>query len=400
GCDMMRVCNIDTCPVGIATQNPELRQKFQGKPEHIENLMRFIAQEVREWMARIGVTSFTELVGHVELLHQIATTPGSKVSNVDLSRLLFSPSVSESQTKRHNTHPQDHGLEREFDLRTLVPLCRAAIEKGDKLNFHLNISNRNRTLGTVLSSEITRARGAAGLADDTIHLDLYGSGGQSFGAFLAPGVTLELHGDTNDYLGKGMSGGRIIIAPPVGSAFDAGENIIVGNVALYGATNGEAYLRGVAGERFCVRNSGVHAVVEGVGDHGCEYMTGGRVLILGSTGRNFAAGMSGGVAYVWDRDGNFAERCNKGNVTLKKPEAADREIIRTMLEKHLAYTGSDRAQLVLKDFETLIEQFTMLIPNDYQRILDALEEARTRAMPEDEGLLFAFNSVVLGKKAS
>jgi glutamate synthase (ferredoxin) len=400
GCDMMRVCNIDTCPVGIATQNPELRKKFQGKPEHLENLMRFIAQEVREWMARIGVTNFTDLIGHVELLRQIAVPLESKASNVDLSRLLYSPSVSELETKRYNTHPQDHRLEKEFDLRTLVPLCKNAVEKGEKLNYHLNISNRNRTLGTVLSSEISRAYGAKGLPDDTIHLNLYGSGGQSFGAFLAPGITLELRGDTNDYLGKGMSGGRVIIAPPRDSNFDPGENIIVGNVAFYGATSGEAYLRGVAGERFCVRNSGVKAVVEGVGDHGCEYMTGGRVVILGSTGRNFAAGMSGGVAYVWDKDGDFASHYNKGNVTLRKLGSADAGILHEMLEDHLSYTDSDRAKLILDDFETYLEQFVMLIPNDYQKIMDALEEAKELDLTEDEGLLFAFNSVILGKKAS
>jgi glutamate synthase (ferredoxin) len=400
GCDMMRVCNIDTCPVGIATQNPDLRKKFQGKPEHLENMMRFIAQEVREWMARIGVTSFTDLIGHVELLHQTNVAQSSKARNVDLSRLLFSPAVSEAETKRHNTHPQDHGLEKEYDLRTLVPLCKAAIEKGERLNYSLAVSNRNRTLGTVLSSEITRARGAEGLPDDTIHLKLFGSGGQSFGAFLAPGVTLDLHGDTNDYLGKGMSGGRIIIAPPAGSTFDPGENILVGNVAFYGATKGEAYLRGVAGERFCVRNSGVSAVVEGVGDHGCEYMTGGRVLIIGSTGRNFAAGMSGGVAYVWDHDGTFAQSCNKGNVTLKKLGKADKDIVKEMLEKHHAYTGSDRAKMLLDDFAAYSEQFTMLTPNDYQKILDALEEARKSDVPEEERPLYAFNSVILGKKAS
>jgi glutamate synthase (ferredoxin) len=400
GCDMMRVCNIDTCPVGIATQNPELRKKFQGKPEHLENLMRFIAQEVREWMARIGVTKFTDIIGHVELLRQIPIPLDNKASNVDLSRLLFSPSVSELETKRHNTHPQDHQLEKEFDLRTLVPLCKNAIAKGEKLNYHLNISNRNRTLGTVLSSEIARVYGAEGLPDDTIHLNLFGAGGQSFGAFLSPGVTLELTGDTNDYLGKGLSGGRIIITPPEVSPFDPGENIIVGNVAFYGATSGEAYLRGVAGERFCVRNSGVNAVVEGVGDHGCEYMTGGRVVILGSTGRNFAAGMSGGVAYVWDKDGDFANHYNKGNVTLRKLGAADKEIVRDLLEKHLAYTGSDRAQSVLDDFDTVSEQFVMLIPNDYQKIMDALDEAKKLNMPDDEGLLYAFNSVILGQKAS
>jgi glutamate synthase (ferredoxin) len=400
GCDMMRVCNIDTCPVGIATQNPELRQKFRGKPEHIENMMRFIAQEVREWMARIGVRRFTDLIGHVELLRQISLPLDSKARNVDLTRLLFSPSVSEQETSRHYTHPQNHQLEREFDLRTLVPLCKSALEKGERLNYHLDISNRNRTLGTVLSSEIARAYGAAGLPDDTIHLDLHGSGGQSFGAFLAPGITLNLRGDTNDYLGKGMSGGRIIIAPPAQSSFDAGENIIVGNVAFYGATSGEAYLCGVAGERFCVRNSGVEAVVEGVGDHGCEYMTGGRVVILGSTGRNFAAGMSGGVAYVWDRDGGFAARCNKGNVTLKKLGPTDREVVSEMLERHLAYTGSARAKMILDDFESFMDEFTLLIPNDYQKILDALEEAKKLSMSEDESLLYAFNAVVLGKKAS
>jgi glutamate synthase (ferredoxin) len=399
GCDMMRVCNIDTCPVGIATQNPELRQRFQGKPEHIENLMRFIAQEVREWMARIGVTSFTDLIGHVELLRQIAVPLENKAANVDLSRLLFSPSVSEAETKRHNTHPQDHRLEQEFDLKTLVPLCKNAIERGDRLNYHLDVSNRNRTLATVLSSEVTRAHGADGLADDSIHLNLYGSGGQSFGAFLAPGITLDLRGDTNDYLGKGMSGGRIIVSPPPGSIFDAGENIVIGNVAFYGATSGEAYINGVAGERFCVRNSGVKAVVEGVGDHGCEYMTGGSVVILGDTGRNFAAGMSGGVAYVWDRDGSFPTRCNKGNVTLKKLAASDRKAIQEMLAKHYEYTGSPRAKQVLDDFDNCIEQFTMLIPNDYQKILDALEESKGLDLSEDDGLLYAFNSVILGKKA-
>lgn len=400
GCDMMRVCNIDTCPVGIATQNPELRHKFQGKPEHIENLMRFMAEEVREWMARIGITRFTDLIGHVELLHQIAAPSSSKAHKVDLSRLLFSPSVSEQETKRHYTHPQDHQLDKEFDLRTLIPLCTNAIAKGDKLNYHFNISNQNRTLGTVLSSEIARAHGAAGLPDDTIHLNLYGSGGQSFGAFLAPGVTLELSGDTNDYLGKGMSGGRIIIAPPKGSTFKAGDNILVGNVAFYGATSGEAFLNGVAGERFCVRNSGVNAVVEGVGDHGCEYMTGGRVVILGTTGRNFAAGMSGGVAYVWDKDRDFAENCNKGNVTLKKLEPADQIIVKEMIERHLAYTGSKRARQILDDFDAYIKHFTMLIPNDYQKIMDALDEAKTLDLSDDESLLYAYNAVVLGKKAS
>ncbi|MDR1422745.1 MAG: glutamate synthase large subunit [Coriobacteriales bacterium] len=400
GCDMMRVCNIDTCPVGIATQNPELRSRFCGKPEHVANLMRFIAQEVREWMAQIGVRNFTDLIGHVELLRQAAVSSGHKACGVDLSRLLFSPSVSEEETRRHNTHQQEHHLERELDLRTLLPLCHKAIHEGKRVDFSLRVSNRNRTLGTVLSSEIVRTHGARGLADDSIHLRLSGSGGQSFGAFLSPGITLELKGDTNDYLGKGMSGGRIIIAPPPGSDFEAGENIILGNVAFYGATNGEAYLNGVAGERFCVRNSGVKAVVEGVGDHGCEYMTGGVALIIGPTGRNFAAGMSGGVAYVWDRDNSFERNCSKGNVTLTKLGEKDRALVRQMLVQHLTYTGSERARELLRDFERYSEQFTMLIPNDYKKIIDALDEARQLELPEGEHALYAFESVILGKKAS
>jgi glutamate synthase (ferredoxin) len=400
GCDMMRVCNIDTCPVGIATQNPDLRKKFCAKPEHVAQLMLFIAEEVREWMARIGVTRFTDLIGHVELLRQITVPSDSKARGIDLSRLLFSPSVSEEDTKRHNTHRQDHHLERELDLRTLLPLCRKAIHEGSRVDFCLKVSNRNRTLGTVLSSEIARAHGSAGLDDDSIHLRLSGSGGQSFGAFLSPGVTLDLKGDTNDYLGKGMSGGRIIIAPPADSTFDAGDNIIVGNVAFYGATNGEAYLNGVAGERFCVRNSGVKAVVEGVGDHGCEYMTGGVAVIIGSTGRNFAAGMSGGVAYVWDFDGNFEHNCSQGNVTLAKLGEKDRAVVRELLENHLAYTGSKRAQQLLAGFETYIDQFTMLIPNDYKKIIDALDEAAQQNIPLEARPLYAFESVVLGKKAS
>jgi glutamate synthase (ferredoxin) len=394
GCDMMRVCNIDTCPVGIATQNPELRKKFQGKPEYIENLMRFIAQEVREWMARIGIHTFNELVGHVELLRQTSNGSTGKTRNVDLSRLLYIPRITGDDAQRHFSQPQNHRLEREYDLRTLLPLCRNAIEAGEKLDYHLHISNRNRTFGTVLSSEVVRANGAAGLPPDTIHLHLTGAGGQSFGAFLAPGITLDLHGDTNDYLGKGMSGGRIIITPPAASAFDAGENIIVGNVAFYGATSGEAYLRGMAGERFCVRNSGVTAVVEGVGDHGCEYMTGGRVLILGSTGRNFAAGMSGGIAYVWDADDTFEQNCNKGNVTLRQLGADDEKVVREMLEGHYAATASDRAKAILDEFATQKAAFKMLIPNDYQKVLDALAEAEKQELSQDESLFYAYEAVV------
>jgi glutamate synthase (ferredoxin) len=254
----------------------------------------------------------------------------------------------------------------------------------------------------VLSSEISRVHGAKGLADDTIHLTLHGSGGQSLGAFLAPGVTLELHGDTNDYLGKGLSGGKIIIKPPKVSSFEAAENIIVGNVAFYGATSGEAFLSGVAGERFCVRNSGVHAVIEGVGDHGCEYMTGGTALILGKTGRNFAAGMSGGIAYVWDIEGDFEDHCNKGNVTLNKLSDTDQKFVKTRLQKHLEHTGSKRAKQLLDNFDNYIDQFVKLVPNAYQKVLDALAEAKTKNLSEDESLLYAYDAVINGgnKKAS
>lgn len=399
GCDMMRVCNLDTCPVGIATQNPQLRAKFLGKPEYVENLMRFMAQEVREWMARIGVRTFDELVGHVELLRQApATDKDGKAQTVDLSNLLHQPHMIEGHGKSYFSQPQDHRLEHELDLSTILPLCRGAIERGERLSYHLQVSNRNRTVGTILSSEIVRRHGFKGLPEDSIHLTLSGAGGQSFGAFLAPGVTLELHGDTNDYLGKGLSGGKIIITPPDVATYDPSENIIAGNVAFYGATSGEAYLCGTAGERFCVRNSGVRAVVEGVGDHGCEYMTGGHVVILGPAGRNFAAGMSGGIAYIWDPGNTFESNCNKASVTLGSLSKADEEVVRVLLENHVGYTGSRRAEGLLEDFSVAVGQFVKVVPNDYQKIMDALEEANGLALAEDEGLLYAFNAVVLGKK--
>ncbi|NLG10260.1 MAG: glutamate synthase large subunit [Coriobacteriaceae bacterium] len=399
GCDMMRVCNCDTCTVGIATQNPELRSRFQGKPEHIINLMEFMAREVREWMARIGVRRFDDLVGHVELLRQTNSLKG-KIGKVDLSRLLYQPRFETGSCDWHHTKAQNHNLDREYDLKILLPLCSAALKSGKKVDYSLQISNRNRTFGTVLSSEIVRAYGAKGLPEDTIKLRLSGSGGQSFGAFLAPGVTLELHGDSNDYLGKGLSGGKIIVTPPDGAHYESGENIIIGNVAFYGATSGEAYLNGVAGERFCVRNSGVNAVVEGVGDHGCEYMTGGRVVILGRTGRNFAAGMTGGVAYVWDAENDFEQNCNLKNLTLRKLTQADCKILADMISKHVELTGSERGKMILDDFDMYVAQFKMLIPNDYQRIMEALETAKDTGVEESEQLLWAFNSVVLDKQAS
>jgi glutamate synthase (ferredoxin) len=395
GCDMMRVCNLDTCPVGIATQNPALCRKFAGKPEDIENLMRFLAQEVREWMARIGVRTFRELVGHVELLRQNPGIFNEKAQTVDLSGLLYQPKAVDSAGARYFTQAQDHALRRTVDQNALLSLCRSAVEhKGGKVSYHLPVNNRNRTIGCMLSSEIVRKYGAEGLPDASIRLRFDGSAGQSFGAFLTKGVELSLHGDSNDHVGKGLSGGRIIVVPPDDAAFDPGENIIVGNVALYGATDGEAYIRGVAGERFCVRNSGATAVVEGVGDHGCEYMTGGRVVILGKTGRNFAAGMSGGVAYIWDPDGQFAQNCNMAMVSTGKLEKNDKKQLKELLEKHLAYTGSSRARSILNSFIGSANSFVRVIPNDYQRVLDALDEAKKQKIRGEDQLLYAFSRVV------
>jgi glutamate synthase (ferredoxin) len=372
GCDMMRVCNLDTCPVGIATQNPDLCKKFAGKPEYIENLMRFLAQEVREWMARIGVKSFNELIGHVELLRQARTEINEKAQTVDLARLLYQPKAVDSAGARYFTQPQDHALRRTLDQSALLSLCNNAIRHpGRKADYTLEIINRNRTVGCMLSGEIVRRHGPEGLPDGSVHLRFDGSAGLSFGAFLANGVEMELHGDCNDYVGKGLSGGRIIVVPPDEAAFVPSENIIAGNVALYGATSGEAFIRGMAGERFCVRNSGAITVVEGVGDHGCEYMTGGVAVILGETGANFAAGMSGGIAYVLDENGRFSERCNHSMVSLTEPDAEDGKQLKALLKKHLAYTGSDVAKRILKDFSASARLFVKVMPNDYRKVLAA-----------------------------
>jgi glutamate synthase (ferredoxin) len=314
GCIMMRVCHLNTCPVGVATQNPDLRAKFTGDPQYTVNFMTFIAQEVRELMAQLGFRKLEDMVGRTDMLEARKAVDHWKAKGLDFSNLLFRPKVG-SEIGRFCTESQDHGIDKSLDITTLLPLCKDAIEKGEKVRADVPIRNINRTVGTILGNEITK-RHWHGLPDDTVHLHFRGSAGQSFGAFVPKGVTLELEGDGNDYIGKGLSGGRIIIYPPEGSTFLAEENIIAGNTALYGATSGELFLRGMAGERFAVRNSGVDTVVEGVGDHGCEYMTGGRVVVLGLTGRNFAAGMSGGIAYVLDEKGDFATRCNSGMVDL------------------------------------------------------------------------------------
>ena len=318
GCTKMRVCHLDTCPVGVATQNPELRKKFAGKPEYVINFMRFIAQEMREIMAAARLPH-RQRDGrpdrHAGVRARRWTT--SRPEELDFSRILYQPDVP-PEVGRYCQIPQDHGLDTSLDKRVLLDLCRPALERGEPVRATLPIRNVNRVVGTILGSEVTRRYGAAGLPEDTIRLQFQGSAGQSFGAFVPKGITLTLEGDANDYLGKGLSGGKIIVYPPRGSTFVPEENIIIGNVAFYGATGGEAYIRGVAGERFCVRNSGVHAVVEAVGDHGCEYMTGGRVVVLGPTGRNFAAGMSGGIAYVLDEAGDFYRRCNREMVYLER----------------------------------------------------------------------------------
>ena len=324
GCIMMRVCHLNTCPTGVATQDPRLREKFTGKPEHVVNFMRFIAMELRELMAQLGFRTIEEMVGRVDKLEAHKAVEHWKAKGLDLSSLLYSPEV-DPDWGRFSQDPQDHGIERSLDMTTLLELCKPAIERGEEVVAKLPIRNVNRVVGTITGSEITRKHGAKGLPPDTIRLHFLGSAGQSFGAFLPPGMTLSLEGDANDYVGKGLSGGKLVVFPPANSTFAAEDNIIVGNVALYGATSGETYIRGMAGERFAVRNSGVNAVVEAVGDHGCEYMTGGKVVILGPTGRNFAAGMSGGVAYVLDERGDFDACVNKQMVNLDRLDDRGRD---------------------------------------------------------------------------
>ncbi len=377
GCIMMRVCHLNTCPVGIATQDPELRRRFAGKPEHVVNFFRFLAQEVREYMARLGFRTMNEMIGRVDRLDIAPAVDHWKARGLDLLSILYQPPMG-PEVSRHKVREQDHGLERSLDATTLIPACREAIEHGKPVTRSLPIRNVHRTVGTTLGYEITRRWGGEGLADDTVRLHFTGSAGQSFGAFVPRGITMVLEGDANDYWGKGLSGGKLAVYPPRASTFVAEANIIIGNVALYGATGGEAYVRGVAGERFAVRNSGVHTVVEGVGDHGCEYMTGGRVVILGRTGRNFAAGMSGGLAYVLDLDGDFPRRCNLGMVELEPlTEADDIRLVRDLVERHARYTGSTYAAGILDRWPERQAKFVKVVPRDYKRVL--LTERRARA---------------------
>jgi glutamate synthase domain-containing protein 2/glutamate synthase domain-containing protein 1/glutamate synthase domain-containing protein 3 len=367
GCILMRVCHLNTCPVGVATQDPELRKRFKGQPEHVINFMLFVAEELRELMAELGFRTVEEMVGRVDRLEPQQAIEHWKAKGLDLSRVLHKPALPEG-TPLCCTEGQDHGLERALDHK-LIEFCQPALDEGHGVRLELPIKNVNRTVGTMLSAEISRRYGAEGLPPETIELIFQGSAGQSFGAFLAGGISALIEGDANDYVGKGMSGGQIVIVPPAGSRFVPEDNIIVGNVALYGATGGELFLRGRAGERFCVRNSGATAVVEGVGDHGCEYMTKGIALILGRTGRNFAAGMSGGVAYVLDEDGSFEKRCNLGLVDLEPLEAVDELVVRQLLTRHLELTGSGVAKRLLKDFADSARHIVKVFPRDYKRVL-------------------------------
>ncbi len=389
GCIMMRVCHLNTCPVGVATQDPELRKRFTGDPDHAVNFMKFIAQEVRELMAQLGFRTITEMVGRTDRLEARKAVDHWKVKGLDFSSILYQPEAG-PEVGRFCQMAQDHGIDKSLDMTTLMKVCKPAIERKQKVRSTLPIRNVNRVVGTIVGSEITRRHGVDGLPEDTIQITFNGSAGQSFGAFMPKGMTFTLEGDANDYLGKGLSGGKIILYPPPGSTFVPEENIITGNVALYGATSGEVYIRGMAGERFAVRNSGVNAVVEAVGDHGCEYMTGGTVVVLGPAGRNFAAGMSGGVAYVLDEAGDFATRCNKQMVALEKPDDDDLTVLKTMIENHAINTKSTRASKILAEWTAYLPKFVKVMPKDYKRVLQSLKKAQADGLTGDEAMTRAF----------
>ena len=369
GCIMMRKCHLNTCPVGVATQDPELRKRFTGDAEHVVNFFKFITEEFREIMAELGYRTVDEMVGQVDNLETRPDLKHWKYSKLDLSPVLYKE-PSSSVNGLYKQEEQDHGLENVLDWK-LLEAAKPALEQGLKVNAFLQIGNTDRTVGTILSNEITKKYGAKGLPDDTVHFKFEGTAGQSFGAFATNGLTLELEGDANDYFGKGLSGARLIVYPSKAAGFVPEENIIIGNVAFYGATSGSAYIRGKAGERFCVRNSGVQAVVESVGDHGCEYMTGGRVVILGSTGRNFAAGMSGGIAFVYDVNGSFPSRCNREMVDLDPVSEEDSVELRMMIEDHFHHTASTVARFILDDFDSQLKNFIKIFPRDYKKVLNA-----------------------------
>jgi len=408
GCIMMRKCHLNTCPVGIATQDPELRKKFKGKPEHVVNYMFFVAEELRKIMAKLGLRTIEEMVGRSDLIKMSGDINHWKAKGIDLSRILYKPEMDAS-VATHHVEEQNHGLDNALD-HTLIKQSQPALESGKSVLINTKITNTNRAFGTMLSGKVASKFGQQGLAENSIHIKAYGSAGQSLGAFLANGITIELEGDSNDYVGKGLSGGNIIAYPSKKSNFIAEDNMIIGNVALYGAIDGECYFRGVAGERFAVRNSGATAVVEGVGDHCCEYMTGGVIVVLGPTGRNFAAGMSGGIAYVLNESDDFEKRCNMAMVELEPISDEDRMLedrghqrgdlethgrvdimedmtgydtlrLRKLIENHVQFTESKRAQKILDNWEWYISKFVKVMPVDYKR---ALKEMQARAVTTDQ----------------
>jgi len=392
GCVMMRVCQLDTCPVGVATQNPELRKKFMGDADYVVNFMKFLAQEFREIMAELGFRTVEEMVGRVDRLDTKLAIKHFKTQGIDLTPLLYMPELPEGSF-RFNAKAQNHLLEESLDLQSLLAAAAPALESGERVSGTFPIKNTNRVVGTIVGSEVTKRYGKNGLPEDTIKFHFVGTAGQSFGAFIPQGMMLTLEGDSNDYVGKGQSGGKIAIYPSSKAAFKAEDNVIIGNTAFYGATSGEAYIRGAAGERFAVRNSGVNVVVEGVGDHGCEYMTGGRVVVLGKTGRNFAAGMSGGIAYVIDWDGEFTKRCNFEMIGLENLEDKDEVAeVRSMIAKHVQYTNSDLGRRVLEDWDGFVGKFVKVIPKDYKRMMEQIAKVKAQGLSGEQAMLAAFEA--------
>ena len=380
GCIMMRKCHLNTCPVGIATQNKELRKKFNGSPDYVVNYLFMVAEEARAIMADLGFRTINEMIGRVDALEMQKAIDHWKADGIDLSSILTPAEKPHPEVGTYCTDSQDHGLDEVLDMK-LLELAKTTLETGSPVNIELPIINTDRTVGTILSNEVAKSQGGNILPEDTIKIKFKGSAGQSLGAFLAQGISIDLEGDANDYVGKGLSGGKIAIYPPVSSDFVPEQNIIAGNVCLYGATGGKAFFRGHAAERFCVRNSGAQAVIEGVGDHGCEYMTGGRAVILGPTGRNFAAGMSGGVAYIWDPNNEFPPNCNMEMVNLEKvSDQEDIEELKSLITEHEEVTGSSVANYILKDWDKSLSCFVKVMPTDYKRVLEERKQAANKEL--------------------
>ncbi|MFT4006418.1 MAG: glutamate synthase large subunit, partial [Lacrimispora sp.] len=390
GCVMMRVCNLDTCPVGVATQNPELRKRYKGKPEYVVNFMYFIAKELREYMAKLGIRTLDELVGRTDLLKKKENLNSERARKVDFTAILGNPYEGRKLAGYGQKQVYDFELDKSMDERVILKKLKQALQSGQKKSLQIDVSNTDRALGTIFGSEITRLY-PDGLAEDTYTINCTGSGGQSFGAFIPRGLTLELVGDSNDYFGKGLSGGKLVVYPPKGIQFKAEENIIIGNVALYGATSGKAFICGIAGERFCVRNSGATAVAEGVGDHGCEYMTGGRVVVLGPTGKNFAAGMSGGIAYVLDEKRDLYKRLNKEMVSFEEvSNKYDVLELKEMIKEHVAYTNSAKGKEILDNFGEYLPNFKKIMPHDYRRMMNTIVQMEEKGLSSEQAQIEAF----------